>query len=596
MSVTANSGEAAGEGAEPLLRAGRAWRGAVYYAIHLAAFAAVNAFWRYLATGQWARFDPAAYYHDLTTPLGEIFRHPLDILTYPWMILVSGLLLGLVTLVPILVAVLYRSQRAVPFVLIVAVVGHAPVLALAVAIGCALASRSSLRREMPFLASVLGLLPGAAYFALSALAGVDTAAVLPLQRWALYAPFLIAFVSAVLAGAVVLGLARLTGLRSGPVCPLVLMLLGAPVAMFYLKVGADELDYALIVNRLQVDGSIFEDEALGPWSRRHRAAGLNPQAIRVQVAEDLRVRRDALVKTCQRFLARHGGSARAAALTWLRAQAMSLQVDEVALAGGLIKYSPSFALGDSAKAWESLRSSYPPAPQAILADWHLGELALRAVAHDGGGDPNALVRKADEHLQRAREALREMFPAAADRAPAPRAARMFTLPADVPSREYFLGAREAVERLAWLMERNNVLRDANSAEALAAYLDLNPKRPDYYQRLASLLSDTTTKREATAMGDNLKLGVALNTPNPYERTEMLIQLAKDERTDAAITANFELGLIALKPAEAPARVLIKDLKTAEEYFRIVIAAPPNPYQHEAARLLASLATRAKTSH
>jgi hypothetical protein len=593
MTDTANGGEAAGEGAQPLLRAGAAWRSGLYYTIHLAAFAAVNAFWRYLATGQWASFHPAAYYQDLTTPLGEIFRHPLDILTHPWMIVVSGLLLGLVALVPILVAVLYRSQRSVPFVLIVAVVGHAPVLALAVAIGCALASRSSLRREMPFLASVLGLLPTAAYFALSALAGVDAAAVLPLQRWALYAPFLIAFVSAVLAGAIVLGLARLTGLRSGPVCPLVVLLLGAPVATFYVKVGADELDYALIVNRLQADGSIFEDEALGPWVRRNRADGLNPRTIRVRVQEDLHARRDALVQACERFLARYGDSPREAALMWLRAQTMSLQLDEVALAGGLIKYSPSFLRADSAEAWASLRRNHPDAPQAVLADWHLGELALRAVAHDRGGDPNALVRKAEKHLRRAREALAEMFPAAADQVPAPAPARMFSPPADVPSRDYFRGAREAVERLVWLMERNHVLTDANSAEALGAYLELNPKQPDYYRRLTGLLSDTTRKREATAMGDNLKLAVALNTPNLYERTEMLIQLAKDERTDAAITANFELGLIALKPAEAPARPLMTDLKTAEEYFRIIIAAPPNPYQQEAARLLASLASRAK---
>lgn len=593
MTVTASSGEAAREVTRPLLRAGAAWRGVVYHAIHLAAFGAVNTFWRYLATGEWIDFRPASYYQDLTTPLAEIFRHPLDILTYPWMILVSGLLLGLVALVPILVAVLYRSQRSVLFVLIVAVLGHAPVLALAVAIGCALASRSSLRREMPFLASVLGLLPAAAYFALSALAGVDAAAVLPLQRWALYAPFLIAFVTAVLAGAVVLGLARLTGLRSGPICPLVVLLLGAPVATFYLKIGADELEYALIVNRLQADGSIFEDEALGPWSRRHRAEGLNRQTIRVRVREDLRVRRDLLVERCRRFLARHGDSTRAAALMWLRAQAMGLQPDEVALAGGLIKYSASFHPSESAEAWESLRRNCPIAPQAILADWRLGELALRAVAAGGEGDPNELVRRADKHLRWAREALREMFPVAADLLTAPAPARIFAPPADVPSREYFLGAKEAVERLVWLMERNNVLADAESAEALGAYLDLDPKQPDYYRRLTGLLSDTTRKREATAMGDNLKLAVALNTPNPYERAVMLIELAKDERTDSAIVGNFELGKLGLKTAEARVVHLVEGYRTPEDYFKTVIAAPPNPYQQEAARLLASLASRPK---
>mgnify|MGYP001488237628 CR=1 FL=1 len=66
-------------------------------------------------------------------------------------------------------------------------------------------------------------------------------------------------------------------------------------------------------------------------------------------------------------------------------------------------------------------------------------------------------------------------------------------------------------------------------------------------------------------------------------------LLMDERTDAAIIANFELGKLAMRTAEAPdIGRLVKGLKTPEEYFRIVIAAPENPYQQKAAELLASL--------
>ena len=589
MAGLAGSEEVSRPATRPLLRAGRPWRDGVYTLVHLTAFAAVNVFWRYLATGRGVDFRPGAYYNDLTAPLGEIFRHPLDVLTYPWMIFVTGLLLGVVALVPILMAVLYRSRRSVPFVLVVVALGHAPVLALAVAIGCALASRSSLRTEMPFLASVLGLMPTAAYFTLSALAGVDAAAVPALQRWALYAPFLIAFLSAVFAGAILVGLARLAGRRSGPICPVVLALLAAPVAIFYLRVGPDELDYALIVNRLQVNGSIFEEEALGPWSRRNRAEGLNPQTMRQRVREDLRARRNRLIEACERFLDRHPDSPRGVAVMWLRAHAMSLQIDAVALGGGLIKYSPSFALPASAEAWEALRRRHPTSPQAALADWRLGELALRSLA-GGAADANA-VRLADELLHRAVEALGKMPSALAGELPAPAPSRMFASPADVPGREYYLGAKEAADRLVWLMERNRVLADANSAEALGSALAANPKLLDYGKRLADLLSDKAHQREKTAMGDNLKLAVALHTPNVYERAEMLIQLAKDERTDAAIVANFELGKLALRTAPDPGVLLIKDLKTPEKYFKTVIAAPPNPYQQEAAKLLASLAAR-----
>jgi hypothetical protein len=565
--------------------------------ILLASFAAVNAFWRYLATGRWLDFRPIAYYQDFITPLGEIFRHPLDVLTYPWMIVMAGLLLGLVVLVPVLISVLYRPLAAAPFVIAVVVFGHSPILAvflaLALAIDTVLAATTKLRRDMPVLAVILGLAWGACYFAISALAGVDVAAALPLQRWALYAPFLIAFVSAVLAGAVVLGLARLTGFRQALVCVLLFVLPAAPVVVFYLRIGADELDYALIVNRLQTDGSIFEDEALEPWIRRHRDEGLNPQTARNRVKEDLDKRRKQLVDRCREFLERHAESDRRPAVMWLRAQAESLQLDELAFAAGLIKYVPSFALPASAEAWEAIGRAYPTAPQAALANWRLGGLALRAIASGGRRDPNELAHKADEHLHRAREALSEMFPAAADRRPPPPPTGLFSPAADVPSRAYYLGAAEAVERLIWLMEQNGVLKDPNSAEALGAYLDVNPKLPDYDKRLADLLNDTARKRESTPMGDNLLLAVALHTPDPYKRAEALVALAKDERTDAAIEANFELGKLALNTADARAIGLTVGLRTPEQYFKAVIAARPNPYQQKAAELLAALAARPK---
>jgi len=593
--MTAAADHANGQTERPpcLLWSSRRWRMGFYAIVQLAAFAGLCAFWRYLATGWWLDFRPVAYYGDLTTPLGEIFRHPLDVLSHPWMILVTGLMLGLLALVPVLAAVLYRPLLSTVLVLLVALVGHSPVLALAVGIGCVLAGRSRLRNDMPFLASVLGLLPTAAYFTLSALAGVDAAAVLPMQRWALYAPFLIAFVSAVLAGAIVLGAARLGGFRAGPVWPLVVALLAAPAAVFYCRVGADELAYALIVSRLQVGGSIFEDEALGPWIRRNHGEGLNPQTAGLRVQEDLRTRRDALIGRCRKFLEAFPDSRRRPAALWVMAQARSLQLDEVAFAGGLIKYATSFPLAESAEAWEGLLVGHPASPQAALADWRLGELSLRAIAQPNCADPNRLVRKADEHLHRAREALGRIVAAAAERIEMPEAASLFSPQADVPGLDAYRGATEAVERLIWMIEGNKVLNDPGSAEALGAYLDVNPKRPDYYGRLAALLSDETRKRESTPMGDNLKLAVALHTPDLYERADQLIQLAKEERTDAAIVANFELGKFALRTAEDPARVLIKDLKTPEEYFRLVIGAPPNPYEQKAAELLASLAARPK---
>ncbi len=571
-----------------LMRTDRLRRAWTHLAICLLGYAGACAFWQYLASGQWTDFRPIAFYRDLTVPLGEIFRHPLDVLTYPWMILVLGLGLALLVLVPLILAVLYRPTMTVPLVLVLILLGHMPVLALAVGVGCALAGRAKFRPNMPQAALLLGLAPTIAYFAMSALAGMDAALVLPLQRWVLYAPLLIALISVAVLGALILGLARLSSYRTAAVVPLLTAILAGPAALFYLQVGPDKLSYAVVVNQLQPSGSIFDDEALKPWSRRHDAAGLSAQALGERVQEDLRARRAALVDKCRHFIRRHPDSPHAPAILWLRAQAMSQQLDESALAGGLIKYSPTFALPVSAEAWQELRETCPASRQAPLAEWALAELALRSIAR--GEDANTQTRIADERLHRAAEALEKIVAYDTERVKLDQQAphEVFFPPAEVPNRDYYRGALEAVQRLTWLMSRNKVLDDPNAAAALGAYLDINPKLPDYYQRLSKLLGDPDKAREQTSLGDNLKLAVALQTPNVYERAEMLITLARDERTDAAIVANFELGKLAMRTAEAPTISLVKGLKNPEEYFRIVIAAPDNPYRNKAAELLANI--------
>jgi len=585
MAESAQNG-GAGRAGSPggLLRPRAAWQGRLSLAANLAGFAAVNVFWHYLTTGRAADFRLASYYRDLTTPLAEAFLHPLNVLTHPWMLLVGGLLLGLLLLVPVGVSVLYRSLASLPFVAAVVVLGHGPVLALAVGVGCVLAGRGRLRQEMPFVAVLVALLPAGAYLALSATAGTDAEAVLPLQRWAIYAPLVIAAVSATIAAAGVLALAKLLAFRPGVLCPFLVGLLAAPLTVFYAEVGTDELDYCLLAARMQSSESLFDDEALGPWQRRVRGVGLTGEAIENAVAEDLAARRDELLGRCRRFLRRHPTSRRKAAVMWLRAQAASLAVDQQALRRGLIRCTAAFPLDSSADEWEALRAECPGTPQAALAEARLGELALRRM---GGNDANAPAA-AEELLRGAGEALAKAV--AAGRA-APATAQVFAALPDQPSAEHLRAALLRAAELAWLAGQNDVRDDAAAAEAMGAFLRLDPRGSGYYGQLMALLADGDKKRERSRFGDNLKLAVALNTPDVYDRAEMLIQLARDERTDAAIAANFELGLLALKTADARAIRLLPGLKAPEEYFRTVLASPPNPYQVKAAELLASLAVK-----
>ena len=88
--------------------------------------------------------------------------------------------------------------------------------------------------------------------------------------------------------------------------------------------------------------------------------------------------------------------------------------------------------------------------------------------------------------------------------------------------------------------------------------------------------------------------MALACPNLYERAEMLILLAARGDPDAAIEANYELGRLTMRTAEAPALPLVENLRQAEDYFRAVQAAGISPWKPLAEEYLAALARRASS--
>ena len=124
--------------------------------------------------------------------------------------------------------------------------------------------------------------------------------------------------------------------------------------------------------------------------------------------------------------------------------------------------------------------------------------------------------------------------------------------------------------------------------ALAAWLeiDANCVNPTTYRRR---LADLIERFEGTNLGDNLTLAWSNASPDPYERARALIPLAEVRPpTDAAIQASFELGVLASGTAGAAALGLVENLRKPEEYFKLVIAAPDNPWKPLAAERLAWL--------
>ncbi|MBS3734918.1 MAG: hypothetical protein KGY99_08320 [Phycisphaerae bacterium] len=603
MTRTANETFDHHRGARPLLRPTSRLRISMFLLVNLAGFAVVNAFWLYLTTGQWVRFSLGSYRKAIVTPLGELLVEPLSVLTHPWMVLVTGLLLALVILVPLVVAVLYRLVFAAAFVAMVALVGHAPVLALALAVGCMVAARTPLRSDMPFLAVLIGLAPVAAYLYFFAFQVGGTPAALPLQKWVFYAPFILAGLTAAVGSAVVLFLARLTGFRPGAVWPVLAVLLAAPLGVFYTHIGAEELEYQLLVADLSGGAGIFHDVDLERWKRRHGVGHLSREALWVHLtgkdnddgdAGWVGRRRRQLQIECERFLRDYPDGQRTAEVLWLRGQAMSIEVRRAAFDHGLVKYSAGYCHAPSAAAWRELETRRPSAPQAALARWKLARLALRRGTSES-------VEEAHDLLTGARARLREHL-ATEPAAPA----RVFLPPESRPTRQHYDEALVNVEKLLWMLRRNALRGEPEETfgqrEALRAWLDKNPNAAGYLGKLENIWSTTAS---GTRLEDNLKLAIARRTDDLVVKAERLLEVealgatpnrhhgAAFGTADAALPAKYYLGLIAMRPADVRKlhelwhkRDAPYALRDAQAYFDEVIAADEQPWKRLAERCLA----------
>lgn len=567
------------QGRAPLLRPAGALRMGAFLALSLAGYLIVNLFWQHLVTGQWIGFSLHTYRSEFVIPLGRMFRYPLDIFTHPWMILVHALLLSVVIFVPIVVAVLYRTVFAAIFAAIVLLIGRAPVLAATLTLGFVLAALTRWRSNKPFLAMLLGLVPVPGYFYLFAFAGTDLTSLPLLQQWAMTAPVIIAVALAVAAAAAVLGLARLTHYRPGVIWPVLAVLLAAPLAIFYLKVGSAELAYSLLEAELAPGDAVFRSVPLEAWREHNR--GLAQQTLENQIQDEMDFRRHQLIGDCEQFVKSYPRSERMPAVLWIQAQASSLQWDKPSFQNGLIRYTASYPLPASEPIWRRLLEEYGASPQAALAHWRLGQLALAA----------GNARSGYEHLRAADESLQKQLKQAKNPPPATDLmGKVFSQPTAAPSRDYYAEALFEVERLAWLVAQNNLLNDARCAQAMADYLRLNRHQMSafrYYEQLSSLAGEY----EDTHLGDNLKLAVAMATANLRERADQLAVLAQQQADpDAAIEANYQLGQLLVQKLDLQP---LTGLPGPKVYFERVMKAPPNPWQGRAAERLAEMQEKPK---
>ncbi len=527
----------------------------------LVAYAAVCSFWQYLSVGTWMGFRLGTFRDSLLTPLGNLFQRPMSIFRYPWMVLVFGGVLAGMVFVPISVSTRRSAVLGLVLTGVMLLTGQALALALAIAAGCVVAALIRRVGDFQVFAIAGGLLPPMVFLAFSGLLAVDSAAMLPVQRWLLTLPLLVAVVGAALGSALSGLLGRVPGFRRSAEVFVLAVLVAGPAGLFFLRIGADELAYCRLVVGVAPGDGVFEPAAVERWHRLQGTEGLTDQAL-------IREPRDRLIERINRFLARYPSSDRKPDLLWLKGQLRSLQVDRRALQAGLVKPSAAHVLPEARPVWEQL-SSYGASAQAALAQWRLGELDLRA----------ARPREAYERLKDQAEILLADHVQQIEESPAA-SSPILREPDSLPSPEYYRDALFATRRLIWLVENNAALEDPNAASALAAFLEINPAlSPD-----VRTLARAAERYRDTPMGGNWTVAVAKAQPDIYERARMLLQVAENWRDDpdAAIVANYELGILAMSE---PVLRMFEGMEPAEVYFRRVQDGPVNPWRDVAARRL-----------
>jgi hypothetical protein len=587
-------------GRKPLLRQTSSLRGFFFVGTTLAGFCAINAFMHYLATGEWFAFSAAAYQKALGVPLSQMLVRPLSIFTHPWMVVVTGILLAAVIFTPAMLAVLYRVWVSMAFALVVALVGHAPLLAAFQVVGCALASQTRIRSDMPFLSFLAGLAPPAVYlyFFSGSVEGVSA----PLGKLVFYFPFILALVSALAAGAVVLLLTRLTKFRPGVVWPIMLVFLVAPVWLFYQKVGPSELEYALLTGDIAAGEGIFPPQTVGDFleslparpaseARGDKGKGdARPVAPAVDADEadvlplarrELTRRQEGLVYRCNRFLERWPWSSRVPAVMWLRSAAMDLRLDTQALGMGLVKYISPGPCAESVGGWTELAEGAPLTPQAMVANERLGICALRDGRMDQAMEFLTSAGRLRGYLARPKSAKRESV-----------WDKVFVPTEMLPGEEYYRAVLDETNRILWIIDRNKVL--TGPKENVAAFAEYMRHWPFLGERSVDL--ECLAERFAdTMICDNFLFEAAMAQPHEMERAIRLAKIAErvyengQLKNEAAVEANYHLGKLALRLGGEPAWSANK-LKTAREYFEVVMAVPGNPYIEAAKGDLAWLAT------
>lgn len=566
------------------------------WALALCAFCVSCLFWSKIVTGTFWSFDIESVASPDYWRLSRNLVTGVSIFEYPWQIFVVGLLMGILTVAPVLISQLMSFGHSLLFVLAIILLADLPGFALCVLISCFGAACRPLRFRSRYIAIALCMTPQVIYWVFFGGArGED-----PIEWGFSFTPWICAWLDGLIIAAFVLGIGHYTRYRPGLVWIFTLVTLVVAVGAFDITIGFDELDYQLYVagndpenveefhdhsitealdkavtnpniKRLfYVDDPIHLREDLKKEIHIELGSGQWPDWFIVPKELDNQQKRQAMLSELDYFITRRPDSRRMPIALYFKALLKEYTPDVIVLEQKeLLHFYSDYPHRDALLIWYRLHEHFPNSPESIEARWR--------IARDSAGRER--FEQADTLLAEAEDMIaKRLAKLALQKPPDSRLLGLFRPPADCVMTVFRLTElQRRTSQLRLLMGTENRTDDPGSIERLARFLRLNPHALDYAGRLDGLLEQT---EEKDPLRDNILLAQAKLVEDDQVQAERLNQVHQAfENTDGGMMALYELGRlkIGLYQNESDAEQKKKHLANARATLSKFLELYPNSF-------------------
>ena len=563
------------------------------------AFCVSCLFWSKIVTGTFWSFDIESVASPDYWRLGGNLITGVSIFEYPWQIFVLGLLMGIMTVVPVLNSQLMSFGYSLPFVLAIILFADLPGFAMCVLISCFGAACRPLRFRSRYIAIALCMTPQVFYWAFFGGARSKD----PIEWGFSFTPWICAWLDGLIIAACVLGIGHYTRYRPGLIWIFTLVTLVVALGTFEIVIGFDELDYQLYVagndpenveefhdhsvtealdeavtnpniKRLfYVDDPIHLREDLKKEIQIQLGAGRWPDWFIVPKELDSRQKRQTMLNQLDYFIARRPDSRRMPIALYFKALLKEYTPDVTTLEQKeILHFYSDYPHRDSLLVWYRLHEYFPNSPESIESRWR--------IARDSAGRER--FEQADKLLAEAEDMIaKRLADLAARKPPDSKLLGLFRPPASSVMTAFRLTElQRRSSQLRLLIGTENRTDDPGSIERLARFVSLNPHALDYAGRLDGLLEQT---EEKDPLRDNVLLAQAKLVEDDQVQAERLSQLHQTfENTDGGMMALYELGRlkIGLYQKEADAEQKKKHLANARATLSKFLELYPNKFCSE----------------